>query len=654
MAELLGVVASAITVAEVAAKAGGAIPKLKALWDEIQNMENELNVYRASVINPILLNDGAMRKSTQYCRESLQSLSHLVDDMSVQIQNQKKLRRGLAKAKIVLKKHVLVDLEARLRKALALLSLAQQSYMMSIMKLQPHIIVSQLTAQSQRPEQVLLNAGSLMNDNCEAAEEVPDFVVHSDYGGSSHSIIKQEYNYSSWARRFGPVAVAWQLSERTFLGNHSTNYSLRVQLPSWLLKTSWEVQLSRGLGGPSIGLRAWRTVPAYSPAFEAVDSGDVKGLIGLLDTRQATLFDRDPDGYTLLHVGDTVYHMPAIISINNSQEAFRSSGLECVRLLEDSGLSVYETDNFDRTPLTALTYGEWNIPRTTQVKERISAWHGTFQSNNVLDGDDYDYWDGYSAMILKDCSDDTLENLLRHNNDAQNTILDSIHWPMFLFLQWPYRSAVPSSTYAFVSRNETILKYMLDDEIVGNLAYAIGDRSWPLSESEKADWGDILKAVLGDESFDQAWLHSTTVCWEEATDDRPFNMQWPWSDATPLVSLLQGYCIRHDLQRGKSKHAGLANALHFWLQLLQQNKVDLIDYGLKERQMIQQNRPEIGTYQAFSRTYGVPERLLDIRYGPNPQDWYLIWDLDVEQMAGQFWTSLREPEFAMPGGWVDD
>lgn len=98
-------------------------------------------------------------------------------------------------------------------------------------------------------------------------------------------------------------------------------HSLRIQLPSWLLKTSWEFQLSRGLGGPSFGLRAWRVVPEDSPAFEAVENGDITALIHLIETGQSTIFDRQSDGETLLHVCVAFYRIAAMI--NRSQFAAR-------------------------------------------------------------------------------------------------------------------------------------------------------------------------------------------------------------------------------------------------------------------------------------------------------------------------------------------
>jgi hypothetical protein len=98
------------------------------------------------------------------------------------------------------------------------------------------------------------------------------------------------------------------------VADSNIGHSFRFQLPSWLMKTSWEFQLSRGLGGPSFGLRAWRVVPKDSPAFEAVENGDITALIRSIETGQSTIFDRLRDGRTLLHVCVAVYHMAAVIN----------------------------------------------------------------------------------------------------------------------------------------------------------------------------------------------------------------------------------------------------------------------------------------------------------------------------------------------------
>lgn len=150
MAELFGIAASSIAEAEVAAKAGGAIPKLKRLWDEIQNvpetisylmkeidildpliweMEAPINERRAS-INSLLFDDTALRRSTEFCREAMNSLTRLVDDLRIQVDTEKKMKRRMGKLKVVLKARTIANYERRLAKAVSILILAQISYMM--------------------------------------------------------------------------------------------------------------------------------------------------------------------------------------------------------------------------------------------------------------------------------------------------------------------------------------------------------------------------------------------------------------------------------------------------------------------------------------------------------------------------------------------
>ncbi|KAK7757364.1 hypothetical protein SLS62_000376 [Diatrype stigma] len=149
MAEIFGVVASSIAVAEVASKVGGVVPRLKRLWNEIQNvpdtindlmkqidildpviweMETEINERRAS-INPMLFNDSALRKSTEYCRVAVSDLTHLVDELNTRVDTERKLKRRLGKLKVVLKAQTIADYERRLGKAVSILNLAQQSYL---------------------------------------------------------------------------------------------------------------------------------------------------------------------------------------------------------------------------------------------------------------------------------------------------------------------------------------------------------------------------------------------------------------------------------------------------------------------------------------------------------------------------------------------
>ncbi len=149
MAEIVGLVASSLALAEVAIKVGGTVTKLKRLWDEIQDvpqtivdhmkqieiadsiiweMENEMKEH--AKMNPTVTQDIVMRNSIELCRQALQSLVDLVDDLRAQINAQKKMKKRIAKVKVCLKKELLVEHERRLQNAFSLLYAARQSYMM--------------------------------------------------------------------------------------------------------------------------------------------------------------------------------------------------------------------------------------------------------------------------------------------------------------------------------------------------------------------------------------------------------------------------------------------------------------------------------------------------------------------------------------------
>ena len=151
MAELVGLVSSSLALAEVAVKTGGAVAKLRRLWEEIQDVpkaitnlmkrieiadsiiwDMERDIKEHANMSPVIFNDGAMRNSIELCRQAVQDISDLVDDLSVQIERQKGkggVKRGIAKFKICLKNEVLADHEKRLQHAFMLLCAAQQGYM---------------------------------------------------------------------------------------------------------------------------------------------------------------------------------------------------------------------------------------------------------------------------------------------------------------------------------------------------------------------------------------------------------------------------------------------------------------------------------------------------------------------------------------------
>ena len=75
-----------------------------------------------------------------------------------------------------------------------------------------------------------------------------------------------------------------------------------------LWQKALEVQYHRGYGLSNLTLQTYNVVSESSIVFTTVKSGDVAGMLTLFASRQASPFDRDQNGFSLLYVGTA--HFP--------------------------------------------------------------------------------------------------------------------------------------------------------------------------------------------------------------------------------------------------------------------------------------------------------------------------------------------------------
>ncbi|KAF6840010.1 hypothetical protein CMUS01_04059 [Colletotrichum musicola] len=145
MAEAFGVVASALAVAELTAKFGVSLFKLKQLWNEVQDVPESINrtLRQLELVRPVIAEleavlleqtGAAYHGSTAY--SSIQACSQIVDEMetlAVELQSQiasaKRSRRSLAKLKVSFKRESIQDHHERLRFILDLVSISQMTCM---------------------------------------------------------------------------------------------------------------------------------------------------------------------------------------------------------------------------------------------------------------------------------------------------------------------------------------------------------------------------------------------------------------------------------------------------------------------------------------------------------------------------------------------
>jgi hypothetical protein len=141
MAEVIGVVASGISIVQLAGQVTACTLKLKAYWDEIREAPTEIKylVREIDALSLILsqIQDGYtggenvyLQHSLKLCRDGAEELKRLVDEMEMKLSlgGGGRWRRKVGAAKVVLKKEEIKRLKGRLESAVRLLGLAHQSY----------------------------------------------------------------------------------------------------------------------------------------------------------------------------------------------------------------------------------------------------------------------------------------------------------------------------------------------------------------------------------------------------------------------------------------------------------------------------------------------------------------------------------------------
>ena len=148
MAETVGIVAAGVALAEIATKIGVQIFTLKGLWEEIKNVPDTLNFLLDDIqlLSPVLLevetglgalhsdttawNDSTGGRISNCCRNALEGLTESTHELSSEINSTKRIKRGVAKVKLALKKDFWVKHEKRLQRVFQMLELVQQYYML--------------------------------------------------------------------------------------------------------------------------------------------------------------------------------------------------------------------------------------------------------------------------------------------------------------------------------------------------------------------------------------------------------------------------------------------------------------------------------------------------------------------------------------------
>ena len=146
MAEVIGVVASGISIGTLATGITSSIVKLKSYWDQVQDAPDDIHDLieeleilshlladieddqRQNPMSSLILDSTSTSRCLQYCKQGADRLKELTDNLSTDLDAFSKLKRKRASAKVVLKRSQIDRYKARTERAIRLLSLSHQLY----------------------------------------------------------------------------------------------------------------------------------------------------------------------------------------------------------------------------------------------------------------------------------------------------------------------------------------------------------------------------------------------------------------------------------------------------------------------------------------------------------------------------------------------
>ncbi|KAH6977394.1 hypothetical protein BKA56DRAFT_588231 [Ilyonectria sp. MPI-CAGE-AT-0026] len=659
MAEVVGLVASSLTLLEVADKVTRGLFQLKRLWDEVKDVPETIReiLTRLDVLLPVVIEidkdlqrgaaisgNSAAVLSLSYCQNAINELTSVIDDLSRNIESVKGFRRNAARVKVVLKKDALSKYERKLEWAIQLLLLAQQLHTIAILRLQPEAIVQCLVSSelSIRPE-----------PDSEKHQEASSTLERTAIGKSSQQISAASHSRNwtklPWRRPslFGSFVYNSYSSDPDAPLN-PLNYCARLQLPRWITNKAWDIMVAPG---PNISLRTYSVVPHDSPIFECVKTGDVDKMLDLF--RQGTASPLDVDQY-----GCGLFWTACLHGEFSMMVILRQLDIRCL----------------ERSRRCSWILGYlFCISKTDSV---IEGCYHFLQENGAFDKENYDsdeQWGGAlsNSRLLCTIFPDVLRLVLPHISPDHYTLsackrlrsfnlYDSHPISLRLFLQ-PDGSIVANDVRELQQQAISLAV------LVALVSTAQTRKQTPPTNDWRRFRRDTI-AVTKSLSFQQGPLDSILERYSPLSH-QPIGTAF---SAIILGTMLSIY--RWDGYEAKNDWIYQLNtALRDWLEDLSIAGVDLTEYGRIEKAVL--SSPSVlekSSSTLCGSAVQIPSdwfrfkakrgdyyqidhiKLENFTYGPKPTDWSYVWDYPTENFSGEFWDMIDNMALKVPGSWVED
>ncbi|KAB5575317.1 hypothetical protein GE09DRAFT_591201 [Coniochaeta sp. 2T2.1] len=686
MAEVLGIAASGVALAQVAGQILTTSLFIKRLINDIKELPEsfKLLLNQVDVLTPVLLEasssgpgsesipsplESALGAAALQCSMALDQLRDLASELLDQLEHSRGLKRRLVSIKIAVRKDTITKLEQRLSQAVSLLSIAQQTCLLSLQRMQPgllaSLIVNELEARKQSASRLSPATPSTRQHpqlhaiSCAAAGALP--VI----SGAERGPEKLHRIRLGLRRVTGVVEIEIPVSAShgNSTGQKPTSgqlvFGLKIQLPSWL---SWRI-LDSSLYQSHIGwTQHFRT---YNIFGLGPDTPFQKGQTNLrhddVETFKRYFADRVLTPYDRWRVGLTLLNMAIL----------HNAWTVCNYLLEQ-GASLHTPFTMRKVPERALRHRD--KPDLDQLKR----------------------------FIQRDQLDDSVRVIVFGYADLSTEALYELRrslWPDSVFFSEPFyeiRTQLVTRCLRCNNSHPHAVEHFLESVLYNHGRIDLGDTGnrasgaaqryraalqclaeeiarcvvfYPRRPFELPAKPDDLVTTLALRPYASLIRDLVVSARDSSDNDRPKNGPsipdcLRGTLEVPITHMVKQY-LRHDVipyRKRFSNARPLENAqvaLQIWLYAVKSAGIDLLSYAALEMRSLQEicGRPGkvIVPWPPCQRSGSrAVARLLGITYGPEPEDWQLWWTEPTDVYAGEFWRTVERDIPLLPGSWVDD
>ncbi|KAH8801458.1 hypothetical protein F5884DRAFT_862155 [Xylogone sp. PMI_703] len=603
MAEILGAIASGISIGALAGQVALSIVKLKSIINDIKDAPEDIKILIDEIEDVQLLisdieNDQAHNpyaklflesqsavRCLDHCRRGVERLCRVADTMTTDFQNKKSIKKKLIAASIIWKRDMVKKYKDELASALRLLILSYQIYTSALIQFQPDIITSKVV--------------QLVKD------ETTRVISGNSLASPTAAVVRSGVTFTSKRLQF---------------------HWLRWKSYSLILGQAWDIKILKSQQGWKFSMKMYAVVSPESLVVKYIQRDNMRGLQRLFSLGKASPFTiclgEDP--------GSSHYSRPLL------RIAAEIGNYEISKFLIDQGADPAFNPDSSWSILTAFAANASNHGRNTDDLYNLVNLIGSRSEVNISELSHYRGSVSVFSALLEHMETPLGELPV---NLRCSLAIRLAHNPGFnsskLFLI--ALNCKPTLPCAINYQEEGITLLHAAAGALGYLsARNTKDTDFPIRidniELEISGWKSILKELIGG----GADLHITGSLY--------IGIQ-----ATPFLFMLYHLCdclrihLRIDLQ----------HAVTSWISVLSDLNIDLMQYGLREKltwSAIEFPKREV-LYDDEIDYYQY--RLIDFEYGPSLKDWRIWINEHTDEYVGDFWDMLEKKENIMPGTWID-